>query len=752
MVSNLILLLFINYIYCAQINNNQLSIPRGYIAATSLNSRGLAFFAGGFDDSIPYKRVDIYNAYTNSWTNGDFLSIARFSMSAGSLDPFNLVFFAGGMDNSNNYPTIDIFNAQTQQWTTNALSQSRYYMSSSSLPNQGLIFFGGGSDGSTCYLLVDIYNANTLTMQSGNYLSKGRYSLASTSLNNQGLVFFGGGLDCNNNYDSTVDVYQYSTNSWIVTSLSVPRQLLTATTLQNQGLIFFAGGNNPNLCNQGDCNNIDIYNYNNQQWSSSSNIQLSTPRASLNSVSLQKYALSFFGSGDDSSGTINIYDYFTNNIFTINLLTVRNYIGVTSLENQNLVFFAGGRIGAGIPSGIVDIFGNCTNGYYLTINPSSCTICPSGSYCPQFNTQPITCSAGSFCPLGSTNQIPCPAGTYNPNSGSSLQQDCLICPAGNYCPLSSNNYYTCPLGRFCPIGSADASNLCPFGTYSLLTGLYSSSQCTPCNAGTYNNIPGSTSPTVCNPCAPGYYCPIGTSYQQPCEQNYYCPNPSVQLPCSSGTYNNDYYSTQVSSCNQCKPGYACPGNGESSAICLSGTYSSGYANSVCQICPEGYFCSVGATEPIICEKNYFSIKGSSSCTQCDNGQFTNGPGASTCFTCPSSKFSFDGWWCMTIFEKFVFIFVWIGSVTSGFITIYKIYQFINKRKKIIKDANFALTLRNFIHIEKVKKMASIQLTTFNDNENDVEPMIYKQQNNEIKNLKETMAKLQEQLSLLENRL
>ena len=61
-------------------------------------------------------------------------------------------------------------------------------------------------------------------------------------------------------------------------------------------------------------------------------------------------------------------------------------------------------------------------------------------------------------------------------------------------------------------------------------------------------------------------------------------------------------------------------------------------------------------------------------------------------------------------------------------------------------------MRNFIHIEKVKKMASIQLTTFNDNENDVEPMIYKQQNNEIKNLKETMAKLQEQLSLLENRL
>jgi len=49
-------------------------------------------------------------------------------------------------------------------------------------------------------------------------------------------------------------------------------------------------------------------------------------------------------------------------------------------------------------------------------------------------------------------------------------------------------------------------------------------------------------------------------------------------------------------------------------------------------------------------------------------------------------------------------------------------------------------------------MASIQLTTINDKENDVEPMIYKQQNNEIKNLKETMAKLQEQLSLLENRL
>jgi hypothetical protein len=56
--------------------------------------------------------------------------------------------------------------------------------------------------------------------------------------------------------------------------------------------------------------------------------------------------------------------------------------------------------------------------------------CPSGYYCPQFNT--IPCPRGTFCPgLNNANFTLCPPGTYNPRVA---QVDCLRCPVGFICP------------------------------------------------------------------------------------------------------------------------------------------------------------------------------------------------------------------------------------------------------------------------------------------------------------------------------
>lgn len=123
-------------------------------------------------------------------------------------------------------------------------------------------------------------------------------------------------------------------------------------------------------------------------------------------------------------------------------------------------------------------------------NLSSCTPCTKGYYCkyPGWTNETGLCEQGYYCPKSST----------------------------------SSQQIQCPQGRYCPRGSP-SPKLCPRGTFSNNTGLWTESQCTNCTAGFFCDSEGISSPT--GQCKAGYYCPIGSKSMEEidCPVGFHCP-------------------------------------------------------------------------------------------------------------------------------------------------------------------------------------------------------------------------------------
>ena len=122
----------------------------------------------------------------------------------------------------------------------------------------------------------------------------------------------------------------------------------------------------------------------------------------------------------------------------------------------------------------------------------------------------------------------CAAGSYQSSTGAS---SCVGCPARSYCPRGSVNPVTCPAGYVCPANNGNGTAFpCPPGTYSNVTGLASTSECTPCPATKYCGAQGALQPTA--PCSAGYYCLGGAVTATPtdnvtgnaCPAGSYCPS------------------------------------------------------------------------------------------------------------------------------------------------------------------------------------------------------------------------------------
>jgi hypothetical protein len=102
------------------------------------------------------------------------LSVARWRLAATSLPSAGLAFFAGGdcpwitpCTANNDYPSniVDIFNATAGTWSTAVLSESRCGLVATSLPNAGLAFFAGG--GCTCLLFLFELMLDALVCEGG---------------------------------------------------------------------------------------------------------------------------------------------------------------------------------------------------------------------------------------------------------------------------------------------------------------------------------------------------------------------------------------------------------------------------------------------------------------------------------------------------------------------------------------------------------------------------------------------------------
>ena len=159
------------------------------------------------------------------------------------------------------------------------------------------------------------------------------------------------------------------------------------------------------------------------------------------------------------------------------------------------------------------------------------------------------------------------------------------------------------------------------------SGFYSSTgniSCHECPAG-YQCVYGKT-PVICHQ---GEYAPVATETCLDCPAGYKCPGIGMSTPtiCENGYYTN---SIRQINCVACEAGQSCL-SGNSSEICLPGTYSPGgvldclpcpsrtfssSGSSVCAPCPAGKFCYSPAADPDDCPKGYFANLGDGNCSKC----------------------------------------------------------------------------------------------------------------------------------------
>ncbi|GMH71325.1 hypothetical protein TL16_g05623 [Triparma laevis f. inornata] len=263
----------------------------------------------------------------------------------------------------------------------------------------------------------------------------------------------------------------------------------------------------------------------------------------------------------------------------------------------------------------------CEIGTYQN-NPESsgCIICPAGTYNNDHAYAAIHHDSINDC-------IICPAGTYNSDAATSAVHhndlsDCAVCPSGTYLPdeaTSAEFHTSIDLCTACAVGKKnkdagtaaefhdspnDCSNCDPNYYSDLMTG---TSSCTACPEGEFS-VGGSSQ---CSDCPPGFTCKYDTEG-----------NLESTAPCLTGTY-----SQGGGECVQCEPGYRCPGgtnhmycnqgehqpaSGQSICLpCASGTYQSLPGQTECLECPEGYFCPTQTVNPIECgSKSSFCVAGS----------------------------------------------------------------------------------------------------------------------------------------------
>ena len=305
----------------------------------------------------------------------------------------------------------------------------------------------------------------------------------------------------------------------------------------------------------------------------------------------------------------------------------------------------------------------CDSGSYQDeTGQSRCKGCPPAYFCDN-TIAPVTlyndslCPAGSYCPQGTRFSIEylCPIGTFGDLEGLQNISQCTPCTPTMYCsaqgltaptgkcsagyfcisgassatPEEGENANICPRGFYCTNATSNPTP-CPIGTYSNMTGLLNSNQCTPCDGGYYCNDTGQTEPSGL--CSPSYYCPLGSSsyMQEICPSGFVCPEGThIPTGCPIGSYSNQNGLRETVQCNNCTEGSYC---NETGLTQPSGPCSPGY------YCPEG---TVSATpSEYVCSNGSYCPGNTSLPITCPAGMFTDFKQASECFPCPS------GWYCL----------------------------------------------------------------------------------------------------------
>eukprot|EP00347_Sterkiella_histriomuscorum_P024400 403331247 len=315
----------------------------------------------------------------------------------------------------------------------------------------------------------------------------------------------------------------------------------------------------------------------------------------------------------------------------------------------------------------------CDSGQFKLFGTLGCLDCPIGHYCPQKHGVPVKCPAGTYQDL--EKQISCKScsswDTVNPTwAYYSIfgEIKCHLCPAGHFCPTVKSVPKQCQLGFYSEKGSTsctacDDGHICRFKEqvkdpqYSLCpVGFYCKADLAnggkliqmPCDAGYYQPFQGKTSSSDCIQCPLGTYCPRGSETPRDCTPGSYCVAGTVSnqaYMCTGGTFSTVYMGQTSAVCQTCPKGYYCPIGanypvkcptgyyceaGQQSGRanpCLSGTYSgifSLYDISQCQTCPVGFYCPTASTLPKPCPKGTYN-------------ELTSRTSLAACLNCPAQR-------------------------------------------------------------------------------------------------------------------
>lgn len=333
----------------AQCSDN-LSAPRGKLAATSVHD--LILFAAGDDGpgTSAGNVVDIYNATSGTWTSAS-LNLWRYNLAAASAG--GLAFFAGGGRFSNAignyalYSDVNVYDPATNSWSTMHLSQRRQWLAGTSVGSQ--VLFAGGSPiagppfGTSNR--VDIYDTATQVWSQA-ALSVPRTRLTAASSGN--IAVFAGGR-ASSGPSAVVDIYDGTTGTWSTASLSVARIDPTATAVGTTILI--AGGAEFIGATTITSDVVDVYDTATGVWTVE---HLSSPRTQLTATSARGRAL--FAGGVDSNGevsdVVDVRD--AAGWFTMQLSEPRQELAAASSAGMSMI--AGGRDSTNSWSTVVDSF------------------------------------------------------------------------------------------------------------------------------------------------------------------------------------------------------------------------------------------------------------------------------------------------------------------------------------------------------------------------------------------------------------
>lgn len=652
----------------------------------------------------------------------------RIYMGITEFENTGIGFFGGGKDSDNLIVnTVNIYNSLSNNWNITYLSRSVGELTAASIEKHQIVLFAGGRfSNNTFSNVIDIYNYTT-GIWSQSLLTSPKYFInsKSPSLPEQGLAFFIGGFEKQESYSGAMDIYNIFTKT--TTKKYIPFSPITCygDSFPDKAIITIA-------CSNTISTYVMTYNAITDNWIYLKEIENRIDFRVISIKNMDQFIVigGFNPFTELMLNTVNIINITSNTSKNLFLSEARSDMGVAYLPSKKLLYVAGGLVimnNGFYFSSAVDIinlqnFDKYVN--FLTTGKEELTgiflnsigkvifaggqpfnnYLDSYSYCPGGYNGPNNgicslCNQGYYSPFGSMNCFICPSGSYCPDTGTSLP---IPSPPGWYIPLQGQTepfFSTCVYGFFCPSGSA-SPRPCPPGNFCPNIGLDKPIQCP---AGTYNSQSQSTTYTNCIPCPSGTYCNlvIGATDVIPCPSGKYCPESSISFnnSCPIGYYCPLGATNPI----ECPPGTYCPIGSSVPTLCLSGYYCPKFTEKQIQ-CPGGYQCPAGANVPEICETGTYALAGTGVCSKCPAHQYNTNPGSQYCSACEPSLLSiFTVWFCMSYTEKLVFIWTWFITIITGSITAFNIYKTTKKKYDSVKDLDGGFLLCNMLCVSLALK-------------------------------------------------